>query len=50
MYCELCDFGGFLKMIVLCVWKNFRNFDFDNVINVFLVLFEVFLLEGWLEV
>lgn len=50
LFCELCDFLGMFIIFVFCVWKKFRNFDFDNVIYVFLVLFEVFFLEGWLEV
>ncbi|XP_038062200.1 sodium leak channel non-selective protein-like isoform X1 [Patiria miniata] len=32
------------------VWANPRNFDFDNLANAMLALFEVLSLEGWLEV
>ncbi|XP_071805177.1 sodium leak channel NALCN-like isoform X5 [Asterias amurensis] len=32
------------------VWANPRNFDFDNLANALLALFEVLSLEGWLEV
>ena len=37
------------KMLVPRVWKNPRNFNFDNVLNAFLALFETLSLEGWLE-
>lgn len=47
---ELRDLPGHSKILVPRVWKNPRNFDFDNVINAFLALFEVLSLEGWLEV
>jgi hypothetical protein len=32
------------------VWANPRNFNFDNIGNAMLALFEVLSLEGWLEV
>ncbi|XP_071140116.1 sodium leak channel NALCN-like isoform X2 [Mytilus edulis] len=32
------------------VWTNPHNFDFDNIGNAMLALFEVLSLEGWLEV
>ncbi|XP_053403059.1 sodium leak channel NALCN-like [Mercenaria mercenaria] len=32
------------------VWANPHNFDFDNIGNAMLALFEVLSLEGWLEV
>ncbi|XP_076454223.1 sodium leak channel NALCN-like [Babylonia areolata] len=32
------------------VWANPRNFNFDNIQNAMLALFEVLSLEGWLEV
>ena len=47
---ELRDLPGTSKIWVPRVWKNPRNFDFDNVIDAFLALFEVLSLEGWLEV
>ena len=47
---ELRDLTGTSKILVPRVWKNPRNFDFDNVIHAFLALFEVLSLEGWLEV
>lgn len=50
IFCGIWDLFGILKIIVLWVWMNLRNFDFDDIIRVFFVLFEVFLLEGWLEV
>ena len=47
---ELRDLQGTSKITVPRVWKNPRNFDFDNVLHAFLALFEVLSLEGWLEV
>ena len=47
---ELRDLPGSSKITVPRVWKNPRNFDFDNVLHAFLALFEVLSLEGWLEV
>lgn len=47
---ELRGLTGTSHILVPRVWKNPRNFDFDNVINAFLALFEVLSLEGWLEV
>ena len=38
------------SMLVPRVWKNPRNFNFDNVLDALLALFEVLSLEGWLEV
>ncbi|XP_078664203.1 sodium leak channel NALCN-like isoform X2 [Branchiostoma floridae x Branchiostoma belcheri] len=38
------------KMLVPRVWANPRNFNFDNIANAMLALFEVLSLEGWLEV
>ncbi|KAK2154832.1 hypothetical protein LSH36_256g04076 [Paralvinella palmiformis] len=38
------------KMYVPRVWANPRNFNFDNLGNAMLALFEVLSLEGWLEV
>ncbi|XP_071949638.1 sodium leak channel NALCN-like isoform X2 [Antedon mediterranea] len=32
------------------VWSNPRNFNFDNIGNAMLALFEVLSLEGWLEI
>ena len=42
--------GDVPSMMVPRVWKNPRNFDFDDVMNAFLALVEVLSLEGWLEV
>ncbi|ELU07210.1 hypothetical protein CAPTEDRAFT_150573 [Capitella teleta] len=39
-----------VKMLVPRVWANPRNFNFDNIGNAMLALFEVLSLEGWLEV
>ncbi|KAK3584758.1 hypothetical protein CHS0354_002278 [Potamilus streckersoni] len=36
--------------VVPRVWSNPRNFNFDNIGNAMLTLFEVLSLEGWLEV
>lgn len=48
---ELSSLAGDVpKIMVPRVWKNPRNFDFDNVFNAFLALVEVLSLEGWLEV
>lgn len=47
---ELRDLPGTSRITVPRVWKNPRNFDFDNVLHAFLALFEVLSLEGWLEV
>ena len=38
------------KILVPRVWANPRNFNFDNIGNAMLALFEVLSLEGWLEV
>ncbi|KAK2190821.1 hypothetical protein NP493_67g04004 [Ridgeia piscesae] len=38
------------KIFVPRVWANPRNFNFDNIGNAMLALFEVLSLEGWLEV
>ena len=38
------------KILVPRVWSNPRNFNFDNIGNAMLTLFEVLSLEGWLEV
>lgn len=46
----LRDLPGTSKITVPRVWKNPRNFDFDNIISAFFALFEVLSLEGWLEV
>lgn len=46
----LRDLPGTSRIRVPRVWKNPRNFDFDNVLHAFLALFEVLSLEGWLEV
>ena len=35
---------------VICFRANPRNFNFDNIGNAMLALFEVLSLEGWLEV
>ncbi|EDO45174.1 predicted protein, partial [Nematostella vectensis] len=37
-------------MLVPRVWKNPRNFSFDDVFQAFLALFEALSLEGWLEI
>ncbi|XP_074643734.1 sodium leak channel NALCN-like [Tubulanus polymorphus] len=37
-------------MLVPRVWANPRNFNFDNIGNAMLALFEVLSLEGWLEI
>ena len=37
-------------IILLLCRANPRNFDFDNLANAMLALFEVLSLEGWLEV
>lgn len=48
---ELSDLAGDIpEMLVPRVWKNPRNFDFDDVLSAFLALVEVLSLEGWLEV
>ena len=47
---ELRGLSGMPKILVPRVWKNPRNFDFDDVIHAFLALFEVLSLEGWLEI
>ena len=47
---ELRNLQGKSKILVPRVWTTPRNFDFDNVLNAFLALFEVLSLEGWLEV
>ncbi|XP_013387130.1 sodium leak channel non-selective protein-like, partial [Lingula anatina] len=38
------------SMLVPRVWANPRNFNFDNIGNAMLALFEVLSLEGWLEI
>ncbi|EDO45175.1 predicted protein, partial [Nematostella vectensis] len=38
------------SMLVPRVWKNPRNFSFDDVLQAFLALFEALSLEGWLEI
>ncbi|XP_020895810.1 sodium leak channel non-selective protein [Exaiptasia diaphana] len=48
---ELGDLAGEVpSMLVPRVWKNPRNFNFDDVFKAFLALVEVLSLEGWLEV
>lgn len=47
---ELRGLPGTSRITVPRVWKNPRNFDFDNILHAFLALFEVLSLEGWLEV
>ena len=42
--------GKKVSLMVPCVWHNPRNFDFDNLPNALLALFEVLSLEGWTEV
>lgn len=42
--------GGKISLKVPCVWRNPRNFNFDNLKNALLALFEVLSLEGWTEV
>ena len=42
--------GDRLRLLVPCVWRNPRNFNFDTLPNAFLALFEVLSLEGWTEV
>ncbi|KAA3682360.1 sodium leak channel non-selective protein [Paragonimus westermani] len=38
------------KLLVPRVWANPRNFNFDNIGNAMLALFEVLSLEGWVEI
>uniref|UniRef100_A0A0R3W3J0 Sodium leak channel non-selective protein n=1 Tax=Taenia asiatica TaxID=60517 RepID=A0A0R3W3J0_TAEAS len=38
------------KFLVPRVWANPRNFNFDNIGNAILALFEVLSLEGWVEI
>nr|CAH8851159.1 unnamed protein product [Trichobilharzia regenti] len=42
--------GEPLKLLVPRVWANPRNFNFDNIGNAILALFEVLSLEGWVEI
>lgn len=42
--------GNPFALSVPCVWRNPRNFNFDNLENAFLALFEVLSLEGWTNV
>jgi len=42
--------GKKISLQVPCVWRNPRNFNFDNLPNALLALFEVLSLEGWTEV
>ena len=37
-------------LLVPCVWRNPKTFDFDKLQNAFLALFEVLSLEGWTQV
>ncbi|GAA55210.1 sodium leak channel non-selective protein [Clonorchis sinensis] len=38
------------RLLVPRVWANPRNFNFDNIGNAMLALFEVLSLEGWVEI
>lgn len=38
------------KIWVPRVWANPRNFNFDNIGNAMLALFEILSLEGWVEI
>lgn len=42
--------GPRIILEVPCVWRNPRNFNFDELQNAFSALFEVLSLEGWTEV
>ncbi|VDP80107.1 unnamed protein product [Schistosoma mattheei] len=42
--------GESIKILVPRVWANPRNFNFDNIGNAILALFEVLSLEGWVEI
>ncbi|EUB62150.1 Sodium leak channel non-selective protein [Echinococcus granulosus] len=42
--------GSAPKFLVPRVWANPRNFNFDNIGNAILALFEVLSLEGWVEI
>lgn len=42
--------GDAPKILVPRVWANPRNFNFDNIGNAILALFEVLSLEGWVEI
>ncbi len=42
--------GASPKLLVPRVWANPRNFNFDNIGNAMLALFEVLSLEGWVEI
>ena len=46
----MVEFRAILTYIVFCFRANPRNFNFDNIGNAMLALFEVLSLEGWLEV
>ena len=47
---KLKDDDNPVWLLVPCVWRNPKTFDFDNLGNAFLALFEVLSLEGWTEV
>ena len=38
------------KILVPRVWKNPKNFHFDNILDALLALFEALSLEGWLDI
>jgi hypothetical protein len=38
------------KMLVPRVWQNPKSFNFDNILNALLALFEALSLEGWLDI
>lgn len=38
------------KILVPRIWKNPKNFDFDNILHALLALFEALSLEGWLDI
>lgn len=42
--------GAAPTILVPRVWANPRNFNFDNIGNAMLALFEVLSLEGWVEI
>ena len=46
----ICNFGFIYHFYSFILRANPRNFNFDNIGNGMLALFEVLSLEGWLEV
>ena len=47
---KIKNLRGEMKILVPRVWRNPKNFDFDNMENAFLALMEMLSLEGWIGI